>query len=519
MWGLSVPAAERAIKKVSTQSTHTKKALTVFPSTLQFTTTMAVTNQRLRRRLLAGLLVGSYSCRNTTQDYSNHHLAAAVAVVVADEFSPGGDDAPQLLEHNEDNGKSRKALENERDADTVALDLQDEKLKKKQSVESVISALRKSELERQQQPLENNLDMDQHDDDHNDKYASDEINRTRRKKRRDRQRRQTRANNKSMEDSTSSSSSRNLIVGGSIAPPGRFPYAVSLQLEYLLEKTSSATYGDGADVADLATCGGTLVAMDVVLTAAHCGYEELSVPTNTDNNSSSSQQQSQGEEGQASIGQTPQQVFVGADVGAYNLTSNDGGGYTVENMLFEKLVLHPDYSGYQGVALQNDVMLVKLYGASDQPVVRLHNPHLENEEDALRAPETGEELVVIGWGDTDPDLGEEHTTIPSVIHAAAVSYVPNDVCEESKGYSVTQSYTSSEYFEYAGTITDDMMCALGQYQQDACQGDSGGGLIRLGDDFIGGEREDHAGTDVLLGHNQCFSSHFPSFYFSESCDT
>ena len=99
---------------------------------------------------------------------------------------------------------------------------------------------------------------------------------------------------------------------------------------------------------------------------------------------------------------------------------------------------------------------------------------------------------MIGWGDTDPEFGDDHTMVASVIQVAALSYVPNDICEESKGYSVTQSYTSSEvsgYFEYEGTITDDMMCALGEYMQDACQGDSGGGLIRLGDDFTGGKKE------------------------------
>lgn len=61
----------------------------------------------------------------------------------------------------------------------------------------------------------------------------------------------------------------------------------------------------------------------------------------------------------------PQQIFYGADVGAYNLTSEHEGGYT--NMLFEKLYLHPDYTGFHGkgnsrMSLQHDVMLVKLYG-------------------------------------------------------------------------------------------------------------------------------------------------------------
>lgn len=105
-----------------------------------------------------------------------------------------------------------------------------------------------------------------------------------------------------------------------------------------------------------------------------------------------------------------------------------------------------------------------------------------------------------GWGDTDPASGEESTSLAAVLHAATVGYVPNDICEESKGYSSIQSSATKfeDYFEYDGTISSDMMCALGKSQQgaggaeasgigDACQGDSGGGLMRLGDDSSGDE--------------------------------
>ena len=174
-------------------------------------------------------------------------------------------------------------------------------------------------------------------------------------------------------------------------------------------------------------------------------------------------------------------------MGAYNISNGDGGGYTVDNMLFEKLILHPNYTGFHGkeisrISLQHDVMLVKLYGESDQPVVTLHNPKLVNEF-AHREPGLEDELVVVGWGDTDPASGEEGTNLASALHAAKVNYVPNDVCKESKGYSSIESIASTKegYFEYDGSISDDMMCAIGSEDAigDACQGDSGGGLIRL----------------------------------------
>lgn len=250
---------------------------------------------------------------------------------------------------------------------------------------------------------------------------------------------------------------RELIVGGASTPPGRFPYVVSLQLEKVLDESQAESNG-GADVSDTHTCGGTLIAMDVVLTAGHCGYEELPSLQST-----SSQSGSVSVEGAVNFGKMPQQVFYGADVGAYDLETNDGGGYGVDNMLFEKLVLHPDYTGFHGrgstqISLQHDIMLVKLYGASDQPTVRIHNPNSSNRKELNKEPQEGEDMVVIGWGDTDPRSGEDN--LATTLQAASVNYLPNDVCELSKGYSdITESstvQTTGQYFEYDGTISDDM---------------------------------------------------------------
>ena len=73
---------------------------------------------------------------------------------------------------------------------------------------------------------------------------------------------------------------RDLIVNGSTAPPGRFPYSVSLQLESVNESPEN---NGGDELNNVHTCGGTLISPDVVLTAGHCGYEELG-PVHNNNN-------------------------------------------------------------------------------------------------------------------------------------------------------------------------------------------------------------------------------------------
>ena len=300
--------------------------------------------------------------------------------------------------------------------------------------------------------------------------------------------RRTRRKQRWKEASPSHSQERDLIVGGSTAPPGRFPYSVSLQLEEVAENGQGETF-------NVHTCGATLIAMDVLLTAAHCGYRERPGLF--------------GQGGNANFGET-KQLFYGADVGAYNLQNGYSGSatYEVDNLLFEKLLIHPNYTGFHGTGngnselrLQHDVMLVKLYGGSNKPVARLHNPNTDDEPTVL------EELVVTGWGDRNPDFGEPD--LPDILHYASVKYIPNDTCEDSNGYTYIEGNDQAIYFDYEGKVSNDMMCAISWDGIDACQGDSGGGLIRLGSATNGKD-------DLMLGITSwgvtCGDSNFPGVY-------
>ena len=159
--------------------------------------------------------------------------------------------------------------------------------------------------------------------------------------------------------------------------------------------------------------------------------------------------------------------------------------------------------------------------------MRVHKPNSGRHDD--RPPERGESLSVTGWGDTDPGVGGGRDAPSDALRVADLEYVPNDACASSRGYSSivaaaattttaaslenddeddTGRFGDEDYYTYEGSISDDMMCASGGATggEDACQGDSGGGLFRLGDetDGSGGEVQGGGGGRMECCVVACF---------------
>ena len=80
-------------------------------------------------------------------------------------------------------------------------------------------------------------------------------------------------------------------------------------------------------------------------------------------------------------------------------------------------------------------MIVKLKNKSTKPYIKL-NPD---------SPHEGQELTVIGFGDTDKGSGS--VVIPTVLNQVDVTYITNEQC---------QSMHLDRY-----EISDDMICAMG----------------------------------------------------------
>lgn len=189
------------------------------------------------------------------------------------------------------------------------------------------------------------------------------------------------------------------IVGGEDALQGEIPYIVSLR---------SKSYGH--------FCGGSLIAQNWVLTAAHCAR-----------------------------GASIDEVWVGM----LNQKSTDG----VEKIKPAKIIVHEKYSSS---TMENDFALIQLSQNSSFAPVLLNDVEI-NIEDAIDAAPIMS--MTAGWG----AIRESSYSLPDMLQKVFVPLVSAKACNSTEAYN--------------GDIKDSMICAgYKQGGKDSCQGDSGGPL-------------------------------------------
>eukprot|EP00529_Nitzschia_sp_RCC80_P007807 CAMPEP_0113509608 /NCGR_PEP_ID=MMETSP0014_2-20120614/37671_1 /TAXON_ID=2857 /ORGANISM="Nitzschia sp." /LENGTH=1244 /DNA_ID=CAMNT_0000405459 /DNA_START=1 /DNA_END=3732 /DNA_ORIENTATION=- /assembly_acc=CAM_ASM_000159 len=258
------------------------------------------------------------------------------------------------------------------------------------------------------------------------------------------------------------------IVGGTDTSEERYPYFVSLL-------NSRAQH----------VCGGSLVAPDLVLTAAHCVSSSSTIRWvqvgrwKRRRDSLSSSTSSSGESSGTSTTSAQSQSYdsIDDDYEEFDLDDSD----TSDGNNF---IVHPSYE--EETNFQNDISLIHLPRQSthpwvtmnmdpDRPYIDQYRADQERQQQLQRQP-----LTALGLGYT---LQGDSNSVPYVLQEASLSYVANHDCEESKEPSSLSSSSSSSLpsssLSYHGLITPDMMCASDGkiQQQDACQGDSGGPLL------------------------------------------
>ncbi len=190
------------------------------------------------------------------------------------------------------------------------------------------------------------------------------------------------------------------IVGGDAALQGEFPYIVSLRAK---------NFGH--------FCGGSLIASNWVLTAAHCVK-----------------------------GGSIDEIWIGV------LDQKNEAG--VEKMKAIKIIAHENYNT---TTMDSDFALIQLSQNSSYKPVTLNETEIVISDDAAA---TQIMAITAGWG----TLTESSQTLPNLLQKVSVPLVSASACNDKDAYS--------------GGITDTMLCAgYKNGGKDSCQGDSGGPLV------------------------------------------
>jgi secreted trypsin-like serine protease len=224
------------------------------------------------------------------------------------------------------------------------------------------------------------------------------------------------------------------------------------------QNTNKYQYASSLQYGSKHLCGASLIAPDIILTAAHC----------------------------FNVQGKNKDWRLKVVVGEYHLQDKNDSG---EVFLVEQIEVHPEYLAAKQY-LENDVMVLKITGRSERKIVKLnYNPSLpvmHVGEGTTSNTDHHDALTVVGWGSLD-DTG---LIMANVLQEVQLGYVSNEDCKR-RGVPV---------------VTDQMMCAVDldgdNIVEDSCYGDSGGPMILTDSSIASNDKDVQVGI-VSFGSRTC----------------
>jgi len=208
-----------------------------------------------------------------------------------------------------------------------------------------------------------------------------------------------------------------IINGEDVEDASTYPYIASLQV----------VTEDGNEH----NCGGSIISDEYILSAAHCFFDE--------------------------DGNQVADNYYNVMVGVVDLTEQGGEAGNRQLMEAKQVIVHPDYDGN----VDNDIAIIQLNGNLDLDGTYVAAISLATNTQNLTS---GQDLTVIGWGDTIGSSDEyEYGEYPDRLQVATVDFITQSECLKMIGE-----------FDIHGR-----MCA-GTGDTDSCSGDSGGPLVADG---------------------------------------
>ncbi|GMH41164.1 hypothetical protein BSKO_09074 [Bryopsis sp. KO-2023] len=197
------------------------------------------------------------------------------------------------------------------------------------------------------------------------------------------------------------------IIGGTETKPGNFSFMASLRVP------EERRFIGGRHL-----CGGSLIAKNVVITAAHC-LDSVSKPD--------------------------------VHIGRFEREGNDEGRFRAFKSI--ESVTHPSYRKVRRGVYSFDFALLVLDGESEAPPVDIRGKNVCSPDGSSCSYGT-----VLGWGRT---IADNRRSLSDRLLKVDVPVVPRLECNTT--------YQSVD-------ITNDMLCA-GEVDKDSCSQDSGGPLL------------------------------------------